>query len=335
MPALTKARLAKESKQLHPPLFSQAQTQPKRHRQHKVKKPTQDIDPLQQEMAQPLQGFNPTQAKITQPLLIDPLSTYPPQHDRQEENSSNMSLTFQAPHTYGKIEWGPYHEPLFLPIPPGQESVPTTPNDEQSQTFKSYHPHTSTSNPPTLPQAIVHLSDDSNTKYGISNEEMARACQNKAFHKNFKHLAAREIVKFNTSSQVQIYSTSDNMPPMINFDSHKGKEPLDHLTTSLPTNLGIPQGTFENININPLFDTGNKDLLKYPKRTLRLDFSHMTQQQPDKDVSLGVTNIPSLGATPQCVPLMLTNATSSADMGPPMNTLSGTSNVVEPTLVIQ
>ena len=50
-------------------------------------------------MAQPSQGFNPTQAEITQPLLIDPLSMYPPQHDHQEDNSSNMSLTFQAPHT--------------------------------------------------------------------------------------------------------------------------------------------------------------------------------------------------------------------------------------------
>ena len=60
----------------------------------------------------------------------------------------------------------------------------------------------------------------------------------------------------------------------------------------------------------------------------------MTQQQPDKDVSLGVTNIPSLGATPQSFPLMLTNATSSANMGPPMSTLSGTSKVVEPTPMV-
>ena len=47
MPALTRARLAKDSEQLHPPLFSQAETQPKRHRQCKIKQPTQDIDPLQ------------------------------------------------------------------------------------------------------------------------------------------------------------------------------------------------------------------------------------------------------------------------------------------------
>ena len=68
---------------------------------------------------------------------------------------------------------------------------------------------------------------------------------------------------------------SDNMPPMFNLDSNKGKEPLDYLNTIVPTDVGIPQGTFENININPLFDDGNKDLPKYPKRTLRLDFSHM------------------------------------------------------------
>ena len=124
------------------------------------------------------------------------------------------------------------------------------------------------------------------------------------------------------------------MPPMIHLDSSKGKEQLDYFNTIVPTNLGIPQGTFENINISPLFDDGNKDLPKYPKRTLRLDFSHMIQQQTNKDASIGVTNIPPLGVTSQNVPLMLTNATTSTDMGPPMNTLSGTSNVVEHTPMI-
>ena len=47
MPALTRAQLAKDSEQLHQPLFLQAQTQPKRQRQCKVKQPTHDIDPLQ------------------------------------------------------------------------------------------------------------------------------------------------------------------------------------------------------------------------------------------------------------------------------------------------
>ena len=106
------------------------------------------------------------------------------------------------------------------------------------------------------------------------------------------------------------------MPPMINLDPRKGKETLDYLNTIVPTNLGIPQGTFENININPLFDDGNKDLHKYLKRTLRLNFSHMIQQKIDKDVSIGVTNIPPLGATSQSIPLMLMNATTSTNMGP-------------------
>ena len=111
-------------------------------------------------MAQPLQGFNPTQVDMTQPLLMDPLSMCPPQNDHQDNNVSNVSLSFQTSHTHGKIKWGPNHEPLLLPIPPYQESVPTTLDDKQSQTFESYHPHTSTSNPTTLPQAIFHLSDD-------------------------------------------------------------------------------------------------------------------------------------------------------------------------------
>ena len=125
------------------------------------------------------------------------------------------------------------------------------------------------------------------------------------------------------------------MTPMINLDSRKGKEPLDYLNIIVLTNLGIPQSTFRNIHINPLFDDGNKDLPKYLKRTLRLDFSHIIQQKTDKDVStIEATNIPPLGATSQSVPLMLKNAMTLANMGPPMNTLSRTSNVVEHTPMI-
>ena len=61
----------------------------------------------------------------------------------------------------------------------------TTPDDEKTQTFEFSHPNTSTSDPPTIQKGIVHLSDDSNTKHGISNEEMAKACQDKNFYKNF------------------------------------------------------------------------------------------------------------------------------------------------------
>ena len=53
------------------------------------------------------------------------------------------------------------------------------------------------------------------------------------------------------------------------------------------------------------------------------------------DVStIGFANIPPLDSNSQSVPLMLTNATTSAAMGPPINTLSGTSNVVEHTPMI-
>ena len=92
-------------------------------------------------MAQPSQGFNPTQVEMTQPFLMDLLSMYPPQHDHLDDNVSNATLSFQTSHTHGKIEWGPNQEPLFLPIILGQESVPTTFDDEQSQTFEFYHPY--------------------------------------------------------------------------------------------------------------------------------------------------------------------------------------------------
>ena len=83
-------------------------------------------------MAQPSQGFNPTQSKMTQPLLMDLLSMYPSQHDHQDEKTSNMTLSFQISPTHGNIEWGPNQEPLILPVPLSQESVPTTLDDEQS-----------------------------------------------------------------------------------------------------------------------------------------------------------------------------------------------------------
>jgi hypothetical protein len=76
--------------------------------------------------------------------------------------------------------------------------------------FEFYHPSTSTSNPPTLQQGMVHLSDDSDIEYGVTDEEMAKDFQDKNFRKNFHLLTAQEIVKFNAnleerSSQVQNY----------------------------------------------------------------------------------------------------------------------------------
>jgi hypothetical protein len=111
----------------------------------------------------------------------------------------------------------------------------------------------------------------------------------------------------------------------------------------MPPNIEILQSTFEHININPLFDeppllNGNKALPKYLKRTLRLDFSHMMQQQEiSNDVStIGMTSIPSFDLTPPSAHLLLTlpNTTTSTDMGPPMNTLSETSNIVANTPMV-
>ena len=61
------------------------------------------------------------------------------------------------------------------------------------------------------------------------------------------------------------------------------------------SSIEILQGTFEHININPLFDEppprkGNMTLPKYPKMMLRIDLSHMMQQQyaPKGNCALGM-----------------------------------------------
>jgi hypothetical protein len=83
------------------------------------------------------------------------------------------------------VQWSPNFEPIFVPIPPGGGSVPTTPEDEQTPSFGFNKPNTSTFNPniSNLQQGTVHLSDDSesDTDYGITDEEMARAFQDKTF----------------------------------------------------------------------------------------------------------------------------------------------------------
>ncbi len=61
------------------------------------------------------------------------------------------------------------------------------------------------------------------------------------------------------------------------------------------------------------------------------------QQNIHKDVStIGIASIPPFDSTSQSAPLLLTlpNTTTSVDMGPSMNTLSGTSNIVENTHVV-
>ena len=61
------------------------------------------------------------------------------------------------------------------------------------------------------------------------------------------------------------------------------------------------------------------------------------QQQIHKNFpTIGVAIIPPLDSTSQSSPLLLTlpNTTTSVDMGPPMNTLSGISNFVENTPMV-
>ena len=105
------------------------------------------------------------------------------------------------------------------------------------------------------------------------------------------------------------------------------------------SSIKILQGTFEHININPLFDEpppikGNKILPKYPKRKLRLDLSHMMQQQdaPKGNFSLGMLNIPPLEENQQSTPLLLTlpNVMTSNLMEPLMSTTCEASTTTIP-----
>ena len=174
---------------------------------------------------------------------------------------------------------------------------------------------------------------------------MARACQDKFFCKNFKHLATKEIVKFNPNlegprSKNQTNTTIENIQPMINLDLDKGKQPLEFSNTIMapirshqePT-IEILQSIFEHINVNPLFDE-IPPIPKHPKRTLRLDFSHMMQQQdaPKGTYALGMLDIPSFEANQQSAPLLLTlpSVMTSNVMEPPMSTLCATSTTTIP-----
>lgn len=89
-----------------------------------------------------------------------------------------------------------------------------------------------------IQQSTLHLSDDFDTNYGITNKGMARACQDKNFQNNFKLLAAQEIIKFNQNlegpkSKYQNNLTFENMQPMINLDLDKGKQPLEFSNTKI------------------------------------------------------------------------------------------------------
>ena len=85
--------------------------------------------------------------------------------------------------THGMVQSSPNFEPIFVLIPLEGGSVPTTPKDEQTHSFEFRKPNMSTFNPNTshIQKGTIHLSDDSNTNYGITDEEKARACQAKKF----------------------------------------------------------------------------------------------------------------------------------------------------------
>ena len=106
-------------------------------------------------------------------------------------NEPIMRFPSKTSPTHGMVQWIPNFEPIFMPIPPRGGSVPTTLEDEQTHSFKFSKPNISTFNPNTSNiQGTVHLSDDSDNDYGITDEEMARAFQDKTFQNNFKLLEA-------------------------------------------------------------------------------------------------------------------------------------------------
>jgi hypothetical protein len=167
-------------------------------------------------------------------------------------NASTMRFPSNTSPTHGMVQWSPNFEPIFILIPPEGASVPTTPEDEQTHSFEFNKPNTSTFNPniSNKQQGTIHLSDDFGTNYDITDEEMARACQDNTFRKNFKHLAAQEIVKFNPNlekpkSKHQTNPTIENIQPMINLDLDKGKKPLDFPNTIMAPIRSHQESTIE------------------------------------------------------------------------------------------
>lgn len=125
---------------------------------------------------------NPNHQEMTQPTL---------------NNTYTMKFSLNTYPTHNIFQWIPNFEPIFVQIPPKGGSVWTTPEDEETHSLEFRKPNTSTFNPSNIQKGIVHLSDDYDIDYGISDEEMARDCQDRTFQNNFKFLAAQEIIKFN------------------------------------------------------------------------------------------------------------------------------------------
>jgi len=149
-------------------------------------------------------------------------------------NTPIMGFPKNTSPTHGMVQWSPNFEPIFFLIPPRGGSVPTTPEDERTHSFEFNKPNTRTFNYKTsnTHQGVVHLSEDSTTDYGIIDEEMARACQDKKICKNFKLLVAQEIVKFNPNlegpkSKNQTNTTIENIQSMINLDLDKEKKKFE------------------------------------------------------------------------------------------------------------
>ena len=103
---------------------------------------------------------------------------YPQDQDKQEtmqQTLNNTPMIRFPPNTsptHGVVQWSLDFEPIFMSIPPTGGSVPTTPDDEKTHSFEISIPNASTFNPnaSNTQQGIVHLSDDFDTDYGITNE---------------------------------------------------------------------------------------------------------------------------------------------------------------------
>ena len=78
---------------------------------------------------------------------------YPQEHHNQAmtqqtlNNAPTMRFPSNTSPTHGMVQWSPNFEPIFITIPPGGGSVPTTPEDEQTHSFEFSKPNTSTFNP--------------------------------------------------------------------------------------------------------------------------------------------------------------------------------------------
>ena len=80
---------------------------------------------------------------------------YPQGHHNQEmthqtlNNEPIMRFPSNTSPTHGMVQWSPNFEPIFVPIPPRDGSVPTTPKDKQTHSFEFRKPNMRNFNPNT------------------------------------------------------------------------------------------------------------------------------------------------------------------------------------------